>query len=122
MFYSMEMIENLGYETVDDFVSDYIEHHKDSASIFIGWQSDGVFLDYDFDSSKGVPNDGQLALDSIIFPQTIGGITFYSKEELIEWVEKQQELNNILKQEGYLKTQNTCSEKWGVPNYRFKIK
>ena len=59
--------------------------------------------------------------DCIIFPHTIGNITFYSKTDLVEWVEKQQKLNNILEQEGYLKTQHTCSEKWVVPNYKFKI-
>ena len=32
-------------------------------------------------------------LDSIVFPQTIGSITYYSSEELIEWVEDQQEFN-----------------------------
>lgn len=30
----------------------------------------------------------------VIFPQTIGDITFYSKSELFEWVENQQKLNN----------------------------
>lgn len=29
----------------------------------------------------------------LILPQTIGNITFYSKEELIEWVENQQNVN-----------------------------
>ena len=52
-----------------------------------------------------------------LFPQTIGNITYYSKEELFEWVENQQKLNKILIQEGYLKTINTCSEKWYVKNY-----
>ena len=28
--------------------------------------------------------------DTIIFPQTIGNITYYSKEELFEWVKQQQ--------------------------------
>ena len=39
----------------------------------------------------------------------------YSGEEVIEWI------NKILEREGYLKTQHTCSDKWGVPNYKFKI-
>lgn len=30
----------------------------------------------------------------MIFPHTIGNITFYSKEQLTEWVEKQQKINN----------------------------
>lgn len=29
----------------------------------------------------------------IIFPQTIGCLTFYSKTDLFEWIETQQELN-----------------------------
>ena len=33
--------------------------------------------------------------DTIVFPQTIGNITFYSKEELFEWVEKQQAVNEV---------------------------
>lgn len=32
-------------------------------------------------------------LDSIVFPQTIGNITFYSSKELIKWVEDQQKIN-----------------------------
>ena len=34
-----------------------------------------------------------IILDSIIFPQTIGKITYYSRKELIEWVENQQKMN-----------------------------
>lgn len=32
-------------------------------------------------------------LDSIVFPQTIGNITFYSSKALIKWVEDQQKIN-----------------------------
>lgn len=31
--------------------------------------------------------------DKIVFPHTIGNITFYSSQELIKWVEYQQEIN-----------------------------
>ena len=31
--------------------------------------------------------------DAIIFPQTIGDITFYSSKELVKWVEDQQKMN-----------------------------
>lgn len=31
----------------------------------------------------------------VIFPQTIGDITFYSKDELFEWVEEQQQINKL---------------------------
>ena len=34
--------------------------------------------------------DEQHTLDSIVFPQTIGNITYYSAKDLIEWVENQQ--------------------------------
>lgn len=32
--------------------------------------------------------------NAIIFPQTIGNLTYYSKEELFEWVEYQQKIND----------------------------
>ena len=32
-------------------------------------------------------------IDAIIFPQTIGDITFYSSKELMKWVEDQQKIN-----------------------------
>ena len=32
-------------------------------------------------------------IDVIIFPQTIGDITFYSSKELMKWVEDQQKIN-----------------------------
>ena len=32
--------------------------------------------------------------EMLIFPHTIGDITYYNKEELIKWVEDQQKLNN----------------------------
>ena len=32
-------------------------------------------------------------VDAIIFPQTIGDITFYSSKELVKWVEDQQKIN-----------------------------
>jgi hypothetical protein len=31
--------------------------------------------------------------EALIFPHTIGDITYYSKEELIKWVEDQQKFN-----------------------------
>ena len=35
-------------------------------------------------------------IDIIVFPQTIGNITYYSSEELIEWVKNQQLCNRDL--------------------------
>lgn len=48
MFYSKEMIKMLGYESVDDFVMDYINKHKNCC---VRYMSNGVYLDYDFDSN-----------------------------------------------------------------------
>lgn len=31
--------------------------------------------------------------NAIVFPQTIGNLTYYSKEDLFEWITTQQELN-----------------------------
>ena len=43
-----------------------------------------------------IPVVRQNILDSIVFPQTIGNITYYSSEELIEWVKNQQLYNKDL--------------------------
>ena len=51
-------------------------------------------------------------LDGIVFPQTIGNITYYSSEELIEWIENQQKLTKILEQEVILK-HSTHAAKYG---------
>ena len=34
-----------------------------------------------------------ISLEKIIFPQTIGNITFYNAQQLIKWVEDQQRIN-----------------------------
>ena len=34
-----------------------------------------------------------IELDAVIFPQTIGDITFYSGKQLVKWVEDQQKMN-----------------------------
>lgn len=39
--------------------------------------------------------DEQPTLDSIVFPQTIGDITFYSKDELFDWVKYKQKRNVV---------------------------
>lgn len=45
--------------------------------------------------AKAVKEKKELIENAIIFPQTIGDITFYSKEELTEWVEEQQQINKL---------------------------
>ena len=93
----------------DDFVVDY---DKERGMYRVSVFNDGHFWDeYWFDAYE------EKELDNS-FPQTIGDITYYSKAELFEWIENQQKLNKILEQEGYLKTINTCSEKWCVPNHK----
>ena len=44
--------------------------------------------------AKAVKENKKLVNSVIIFPQTIGNITYYSKEELFAWVENQQKINN----------------------------
>ena len=79
-------------------------------------ESDNFFVDYDigrgmyrlstFDSNADYPDSNYVKerywfdayeekeLDKS-FPQTIGDITFYSKAELFEWVETQQQINDL---------------------------
>ena len=47
MLYTYAMIKKLGYETVADFVVDYVGKHKNCC---IQYTNDGVYVDYDFDS------------------------------------------------------------------------
>ncbi len=49
MLYTNEMIKNLGYELVEDFIADYVNNHPNCC---IRYMSNGVYLDYDFDSNK----------------------------------------------------------------------
>lgn len=46
-----------------------------------------------FETNKSLEEiiDEEPSLDCITFPQTIGDITYYNSNELIEWVEKEQE-------------------------------
>lgn len=40
--------------------------------------------------------DEQPTLNAIVFPQTIGNITFDNKRQLFKWIENQQLLNRTL--------------------------
>ena len=42
---------------------------------------------------QGITNANIQDNGTIIFPQTIGDITFYNKKELIEWITNQQKIN-----------------------------
>jgi hypothetical protein len=48
MFYSNEMISSLGYKSMEEFISDYVKKHKNCCIVYT---SNGVYLDYDFDSN-----------------------------------------------------------------------
>lgn len=48
MFYTIEMINSLGYKSVEDFVKDYVKKCKNCC---IRYMPNGVYLDYDFDSN-----------------------------------------------------------------------
>ena len=68
----------------DDFVVDY---NKERGMYRVSVFNDGHFWDeYWFDAYE----DKEL---SASFPQTIGDITYYSKAELFEWIENQQNNN-----------------------------
>ena len=46
------------------------------------------------DYAKVAKENKELKDNTLIFPHTIGNITFYTKQELVEWVEIQQILND----------------------------
>ena len=47
MLYTDEMIKNLGYESVEDFIADYVNNHTNCC---VRYMPNGVYLDCDFDS------------------------------------------------------------------------
>lgn len=57
MFYSNEMIVDMGFADVDDFVSDYVRQHPNCCIMFV---ANGVLADYDFDSELGLSNAGEI--------------------------------------------------------------
>ena len=48
MFYSKEMIKNLGYKSVEEFVMCYAKKYKNCS---IRYVANGVNLNYDYDSN-----------------------------------------------------------------------
>ena len=48
MIYTNEMIQNIGYESVEKFVEDYTKKYKNCC---IRYMPNGVYLDYNFDSN-----------------------------------------------------------------------
>lgn len=51
MFYSQEMIKDIGYKSIEEFVCDYVEKYHNCC---IRYCPNGVFLDYDFDSQVSI--------------------------------------------------------------------
>lgn len=51
----------------------------------------------------------------LCLPQTIGNITFYSKKELIEWIENQQALNEERNKEDMESIYRFLEERDGIP-------
>lgn len=50
MFYTNETIEKLGYESREQFVDDFMSKYINCT---IGFYSNGVYADYDFDTNVG---------------------------------------------------------------------
>lgn len=50
-------------------------------------------IGYVFKNMPEVKTYSDYAKEALIFPHTIGDITYYSKEELVKWVEDQQKFN-----------------------------
>ena len=55
MFYTNEMIKNLGYESKGQFIDDYISKH---GNCIIRFDDNGVYTAYDWDTSLGMSNIG----------------------------------------------------------------
>lgn len=69
----------------DDWIVDYDRER--------GMYRVSYFEDYHFKDEYWFDCFEEKELDKS-FPQTIGGITYYSKAELFAWVENQQKINN----------------------------
>jgi hypothetical protein len=48
MLYTNDMIKNLGYESVEDFISDYVNNYRNCC---VRYMPNGIYLDYDFDNN-----------------------------------------------------------------------
>lgn len=79
------------YDLADEYIATNYNKNADDISYHLGLK-DGIvgFRRY---VMYCLENYYHSANNCIIFPQTIGNITYYSKEKLIEWAEKQQALN-----------------------------
>ena len=55
MFYTNEMIENIGYENKERFIDDYIVKYKNCV---IRFDDNGVYVSYDWYTSPAMENLG----------------------------------------------------------------
>ena len=53
MFYSVDTIKNLGFETMKDFVVNYTKSHP---NCIIRYVVNGIHIDYDFDTADSMQN------------------------------------------------------------------
>lgn len=59
MFYSKEMINNLGYENTIEFIQGYVKQHNNCCII---WRTDGVYIYTDFYTTI-IGNNGEVIKD-----------------------------------------------------------
>lgn len=62
MLYTNEMIRELGFDNVDDFVADYTRRIG-SQGYCVRYCPDGVIIDYDYDTCLGTPWYGYFKED-----------------------------------------------------------
>ena len=57
MFYSKEDIQRMGYNSIDEFVKEFVFNHT---NCYIKYINNGVYLDYDADSQPAFNNYGYI--------------------------------------------------------------
>lgn len=55
MFWNPKDIELLGFDSVDDFVDDFLSKHE---NCYVMPDQNGVYIGYDLDTNMGHPNMG----------------------------------------------------------------
>ena len=51
MIYTLDMVQSIGFETIESFVEDFISRHSNP---YIKYVPGGVSVDYDFDTQPGL--------------------------------------------------------------------
>lgn len=57
MYYDYEMITNMGFDSPDAFVKDFVKQHPNCVIRFV---SGGVYCDYDFDTQLSLSWAGAI--------------------------------------------------------------